>query len=118
MSTLKPIILAAAVASSFFNLPVHAAGADKHPMADFNTCAKPHYPAASLAAKHEGKVDMAFLVDTSGAVREAKVVKSSGHEALDVSARDAIKLCKFVPAQKDGKAVEEWAKVQYVWKLK
>lgn len=118
MSELKPIILAAAVASFLLNAPVHAAGADQRPVADFNSCAKPHYPAASLAAKHEGKVDMSFLVDTSGVVHEAKIVNSSGHEALDVAARDAIKLCKFAPARKDGLAVKEWARVQYVWTLK
>lgn len=118
MSELKPIILAAAVASFFLNAPVYAAGADKHPRADFNTCKKPHYPAESLAAKHEGKVDLSFLVNTSGVVEEAKIIETSGHDLLDVAARDAIKLCKFVPAQKDGKDVIAWAKVQYVWKLK
>ncbi len=118
MSELKPIILAAAVASFFFNVPVHAAGADKPARADFDSCKKPHYPAESLAAKHEGKVDLSFLVNTSGVVEEAKVLKTSGHDLLDVAARDAIKLCKFVPAQKDGKDVKDWARVQYVWTLK
>lgn len=118
MYELKSIILAAAVASFLLHAPVHAAGADKHARANFETCKKPQYPAASLAAKHEGKVDLSFLVDTSGVVEEAKIIETSGHDLLDVAARDAIKLCKFAPAQKDGKEVKDWAKVQYVWTLK
>ena len=85
---------------------------------DFTSCDKPHYPAESKTAKHEGTVTLGFLVDTSGAIQEAKIVKSSGKELLDVAARDAIKVCKFAPAMKDGKAVKEWATVQYVWTLK
>ncbi len=84
----------------------------------FTSCDKPMYPAQSLTAKHEGTVTLAYLVDTNGVAQEAKVVKSSGKELLDVAARDAIKLCKFTPAMKDGKAVSDWARIQYVWTLK
>lgn len=99
-------------------LAAPAQAADKHAVANFSSCAKPHYPAASLSAKHEGTVSLAFLVDTGGKVLEAKVNESSGYEPLDVAARDAVRLCKFAPAVKDGKAVESWAKVKYIWTLK
>ena len=55
---------------------------------------------------------------TDGAVQETAIDKSSGHPPLDEAARDAIKLCKFVPAKKKGKAVAESVHVQYVWTLK
>lgn len=117
MSALKSIISATAMAAFCLSAPVHAAGADMPAVADFNTCAKPHYPAESLAAKHEGNVHLSFLVEANGAVQEAKIKQSSGHELLDIAARDAIKLCKFKPAMKDGKAVKEWVTVRYDWKL-
>jgi D-alanyl-D-alanine endopeptidase (penicillin-binding protein 7) len=94
------------------------AGTTKHAIANFASCAKPQYPQASLDAKHEGNVDLMFLVATDGSVKDAKIKTSSGDEALDVAARDAIKLCKFKPATKDGKPVEEWSNVRYDWTLK
>jgi TonB family protein len=111
-------MIAAAMAALSLATSAHAAGSSKHAVVDFKSCAKPHYPAASLEAKHEGKVDLAFLVEVSGAVQEARINKSSGDEALDIAARDAIKLCTFKPAMKDGKPVKEWAKVRYEWTLK
>lgn len=113
MTIIKSTIGAAIIAALSFAAPVQAAG--ERAVADFNTCDKPHYPAASLAAKHEGTVALGFLVDATGAVLEAKINRSSGHEPLDIAARDAIKLCKFKPAQKDGQAVQGWANVRYVW---
>lgn len=116
MTFRKSTMGAAIVATLAFAGPAHAA--DTHPLADFKSCAKPHYPQASLAAKHEGTVSLGFLVDASGSVVDAKVNNSSGHELLDTAARDAIKLCKFAPATKDGKAVQDWANVKYIWTLK
>ena len=118
MSAFKIAIRLAAIAALFLVAPVQATGSDTRAMLDFNSCAKPHYPAESLAAKHQGVVDLSFLVDANGVAQDAKIVKSSGHDLLDVAARDAIKLCKFVPAKKDGQYVETWAKIQYVWTLK
>jgi TonB family protein len=100
-----------------FAAPAQAANSSKA-VADFKTCAKPQYPAASLAAKHEGAVTLSFLIETDGAVREAKIKSSSGYDPLDEAARDAIKLCTFKPATKDGKAVEGWVDVKYIWTLK
>ena len=106
----------AITAALCFAAPAHANG--KQALLDFKSCAKPHYPKDSLAAKHEGEATLAFLVNASGAVLEAKVEKSSGHVPLDTAAMDALKLCKFTPAMKDGKAVQEWANVRYDWTLK
>ncbi len=115
MTFTKSTLGAAIIAALAFGAPAYAS--DIRPVADFKTCAKPHYPKESLAAKHDGKVTLGFLVDVTGAVVDARIGESSGHVLLDDAARDALKLCKFRPAMKDGQAVQEWAKVQYVWKL-
>lgn len=116
MTVTKSIMGAAIAAALCFAAPVHAAS--KHALADFNSCEKPHYPKDSLAARHEGTVTLAFLVDATGTVLETKVKKSSGYAPLDIAAMDAIKLCKFAPATKDGKPVQDWTNVQYIWTLK
>jgi TonB family protein len=107
-----PAILALALAGAV--LPARAEGA----LVDFNSCAKPHYPQADLQARHEGTVSLAFLVKADGTVGESKVASSSGSATLDEAARSAIGKCRFKPATKDGNAVQEWTKVQYVWSLK
>ena len=134
MSVFKPALLAAFILSltACAHTPVPStpvvADAPSTPMvapsvttdavALFKSCDKPIYPAESKMAKHEGTVTIGFLVDTNGVVQDTKIIRSSGKELLDVAARDALKLCKFAPATKDGKAVTDWAKIQYVWTLK
>jgi bla regulator protein blaR1 len=88
---------------------------DRPATADFASCGKPVYPPASLAAGNEGTVTVSMLVQPDGSVGDAKVIKSSGFVPLDEAARDGIKLCKFHPAIRGGKTVQEWTPVQYVW---
>jgi len=110
-------ILSAAV---FANAqPAHAAAqkVDQQALADFASCPKPTYPDADFKARHEGTVDLDFLVDVDGKVKENKIGKSSGHAALDEAARSALAKCSFKPAQAGGKPVQAWTKVSYVWQL-
>jgi len=93
------------------------AGVDKPAIADFKSCAKPHYPQADLQARHEGTVTLEFLVRADGKVADSKVSKSSGFPTMDEAARTAIAQCRFTPASKGGKAVDKWTGVQYVWTL-
>ena len=122
MSVIKSSVVLAAVAALCFSVSAQASKkidpANHRALLNFKSCAKPEYPKESLTAKHEGTVTLAFLVDTSGAVLETKVEKSSGHVPLDTAAADALKLCKFDPALKNSKPAQEWTKVQYVWTLK
>lgn len=85
---------------------------------DFDTCARPQYPQADLAAEHQGTVTLAFVVDRQGAVRQATVRRSSGYASLDEAARGAIARCSFKPARIHGQPVEKLTFVQYVWTLK
>jgi protein TonB len=83
----------------------------------FSSCTKPQYPHADIQAGHQGTVTLAFLVDETGRVKDSKVVKSSGFASLDEAAHTALAKCSFQAARKDGKPVQEWTNVQYVWSL-
>ena len=78
-------------------------------------CAPPAYPAGTQEARMGGVSMMAFLVGSDGAVRETRLLKSSGHAILDEAAQAALKLCHFRPALKDGQPVAAWQPVQYMW---
>ncbi|MES2018983.1 MAG: energy transducer TonB [Pseudomonadota bacterium] len=90
----------------------------KSARANFASCAKPMYPADAIKTNRVGTVTLGFEIGTDGKVIDSKVEKSSGHADLDEAAQTAIKLCKFEAATQDGKPVQEWMKMQYVWSLK
>lgn len=102
--------------------PPVAAAANPNPVrtaavADFNTCAKPEFPKASLRNEETGTVTVSFLIGVDGRVMDSKIQKSSGFRDLDRAAQSAIGKCRFKPATADGKAYETWQPVQYVWTL-
>ncbi len=88
------------------------------PTVIFSSCAKPNYPAADLAASHEGTVTLGFDIDAGGRILSSTVTKSSGYPSMDAAALDAIKLCTFEPAMLNDKPVPAPMKIQYVWTLK
>ena len=90
---------------------------DTAAVADFSSCKRPEYPAESIKLQHTGTVTLDFQVSKNGKVKNSKVSRSSGHEALDESAHLALTKCSFKPATTKGKPVEAWTKVQYVWTL-
>jgi D-alanyl-D-alanine endopeptidase (penicillin-binding protein 7) len=118
-----PVLGLAVVCAASAHTPVNGgrtaarAPLTETPVADFNTCAKPMYPADDLAADHQGTVTLGFLVDASGAVTRSTVDKSSGYPTMDEAARSALAKCRFRASRQDGKAVTAWAKVQYIWTL-
>jgi D-alanyl-D-alanine endopeptidase (penicillin-binding protein 7) len=94
-----------------------AAGISQQAIANFNSCRKPEYPQADLAAGHQGTVTVDFLIDADGVVADSAIARSSGYASMDEAARGALLKCRFSPALKNGQAVKEWTKVQYVWTL-
>lgn len=86
-------------------------------VADFNTCAKPEYPKASLRNEETGTSTVSFLIGVDGRVVDSKILKSSGFRDLDRAAQNAIGKCRFKPAMIDGKPQQDWQPVQYVWQL-
>ncbi|TWI45449.1 TonB family protein [Pseudoduganella flava] len=97
-------------------LPVLAVAQTK-PVADLNACERPVWPRESLRFEQQGAVTMAFLVGEDRAIREAKIVETSGFPLLDAAARDGVAKCRFKPAMVDGKPQAAWMKMQYVWTL-
>lgn len=85
------------------------------PIAKFDSCERPKYPAEALARDIQGTVTLGFLVSAEGAVRETTLRKSSGDTSLDEAARTALAKCTFKPGTVDGKPTEQWTEVQYVW---
>jgi protein TonB len=80
-------------------------------------CPKPVYPAEAKQAHWTGVSTVAFLISTDGSVRDARVLRSSGHAVLDDATVSALKGCAFRPAMKNGHTVESWQPLQYVWAL-
>lgn len=110
-------MLSAAVFANAQPAQATAQKVDQEAIAEFSSCARPKYPAADLGARHEGTVDLRFLVGADGKVKEDSIEKSSGHAGLDEAARSALVKCSFKPAQAGGKPVQAWTKVSYVWQL-
>ncbi|MDQ1814125.1 energy transducer TonB [Massilia sp. CCM 9210] len=86
-------------------------------VADFNTCAKPEFPKASLRNEETGTVTLSFLIGVDGRVADSKIVKSSGFRDLDKAAQAGISKCRFKPTMVDGKPEQAWMQMQYVWTL-
>jgi D-alanyl-D-alanine endopeptidase (penicillin-binding protein 7) len=84
---------------------------------DFNSCDRPVYPKAALAAGQTGTVTILFRIGADGTVQESKVQRSSGHPSLDAAAQSALAKCRFTAALRDGQPIEKWQPVQYVWTL-
>src|SRR5438874_2327081 len=95
----------------------NGAQVDQRALIDFNTCARPEYPRDDLLASHTGTVKMAFLVGSDGAVRDSRLVQSSGYEGLDRMALVTLGRCHFRPARKNGQPVQAWTDIQYVWSI-
>ncbi len=75
---------------------------DQIPQARFQP--QPQYPYEMKRAGVTGRVDIGFIVDTSGNVRDAYVIKSSSPE-FEESALQAIRKWRFSPGKKGGKVV-------------
>jgi len=76
---------------------------------------KPTYPVAPFHKRIEGTVEIEFVVDEKGRVRDAKVIKSIPD--LDGAALDCVKKWKFKPATKDGRAVKAVARAPVTFRI-
>lgn len=86
------------------------------PVFDAEQC-KAGYPERARQNKEEGDIALSALVTAQGKVLDVKIEKSTGFRELDRAAIVAVARCTFVPASKDGSAVESWTTVHYSWKL-
>lgn len=115
----KPFVAAVGLAALGATASLHAApaapAADARPPIDTSTCARPERPADEMGQKHTGTSTWQFLLGPDGKVIDAKLQKSSGYRPLDQAVRAALSKCTFRPPMVDGKAVQAWTAVQYVW---
>lgn len=110
------MLLAAGLAPAHGEAVVQTPAATK-PAVNFNSCAKPVWPRASLRNEETGTVKLAFLIDADGKVADTKIESSSGFPLLDMAAREGIARCTFKPAMVDGKPEKAWMKLAYVWSI-
>ena len=97
-------------------VPVKLA-ADAPGMIRFESCTRPAYPEHEANQNHQGIVTLRFLIGANGKVKKSLVVTSSGYPALDEAARVAMAKCNFNPPVVNGRPVDAWTAVQYVWQL-
>jgi len=64
----------------------------------------PHYPSSMIQSGMNGEVLVDFIVDTSGAVRNATAVRSTNRE-FEASAVEAVSKWRFRPGMKANRAV-------------
>ena len=72
---------------------------------------KPDYPSIAKRRQWEGRVVLKVRVLANGTAAAVSVETSSGHEVLDEAALDAVRHWHFVPAQRNGQAVDSWVNV-------
>jgi len=78
---------------------------------------RPTYPEAARREGWEGTVILRVLVDQEGKSRLVEVGRSSGFDALDRAASDAVKSWRFHPAHSGQRKVESWVRIPVVFSL-
>jgi len=72
----------------------------------------PDYPVEARRRAEHGTVVLRIKVAADGAVAMVEVAQSSGFDLLDDAALDAVRRgWRFVPARRDGVALESWVEV-------
>jgi TonB family protein len=67
-----------------------------------------HYPEDLKNAGIGGEVLVHLFVDVDGRVKDTKIYRSSGSEALDQAAMVAAREFEFIPARLDGERIAVW----------
>lgn len=69
---------------------------------------QPIYPGTLLRQEVEGKVRLTFLIGADGHVKSVKILSASHPRFAAAAEKQALQKWRFIPATRDGKAVEEW----------
>ena len=77
----------------------------------------PEYPAHARMRRIEGHVDVEFVVDTEGRVREISVINSEPPGIFDRAAMNSIRHWRFQPRRQDGRAIEVTARQRIEFNL-
>jgi protein TonB len=76
---------------------------------------KPQYPQEAFVKKVEGVVELSVLIDASGNVAQAQVVRSI--PLLDAAAVQCVRQWRFAPAIKNGRPVSTVARVPITFRI-
>ena len=85
---------------------------------DYNSNPKPDYPLMARRRGYEGTVLLRVKVLTNGKVGKLDIEQSSNYEILDKTALDAVSHWTFIPATRNGIAVNSWVTVPIKFALK
>jgi TonB family protein len=77
---------------------------------------EPEYSEEARKAKYQGNVLLYVEIDTTGAVTDARVVRSLGL-GLDEKAMEAVRKWKFKPASQDGQPIASHSEVEVTFRL-
>jgi TonB family protein len=78
---------------------------------------RPDYPESARRDGREGRVLLRVLVDDQGRSKQVEINSSSGSDALDRAAAEAIKRWRFHPARYGDKPVETWLRIPIEFRL-
>lgn len=79
---------------------------------------QPEYPKTLKAQGVEGNVVVRVTIDEEGRVIDVRVVKGSGYDAMDASARNAAAKEQFTPAMRNGEPIAYTIKYTYRFRVR
>jgi protein TonB len=85
--------------------------------ARYSNAPRPEYPESARREGREGRVLLRVLVDERGRSRNVEIHSSSGSEALDRAAAQAIRRWRFDPARYGDQPVESWLRIPIEFRL-
>lgn len=85
--------------------------------ARYSDTPKPAYPESARREGREGRVLLRVLIDDQGEAKTVEVSRSSGSDALDQAATNAIKRWRFHPARAGDQPIESWVSVPIDFRL-
>lgn len=86
--------------------------------ADYLRNTPPSYPPSARRRHVEGKVLLKVSVSDAGEVEKVEIDRSSGSEALDEAAREAVQRWRFVPARRGSEKVAADVIVPIIFQIK
>ncbi len=78
---------------------------------------QPVYPPGMIRAEMEGFATVRVLIGTDGRVKQVEAVKASDPAFLDATRKQALAKWRFLPATRDGEAVESWREMTVRFQL-
>ena len=79
---------------------------------------QPEYPRECRRRGQEGEVRLRLQISAAGRVISVEIIQSCGHRLLDRAAMRSVRSLQFVPATRDGRAVDTTLDLPLVYRLR